>query len=239
MIVSNYDLLKEIWNNPQDSFSIKQWIKLIDDYESIQGACGNRLEKMLLDSQKGLKACMMKTDSSFYDLIYRIYGKWKYTDYRWFSPKREVAQTRSFEEKIHAVEKVRDYFEQISKSPFVAEKESKESYAEGMKLRDEFPGIGVAGMSGILALIDPLRFGVVDQFVAKALVSIDVLTVNNPLDLSISDYINIEWVLFQKSSELKSKDIGGIDWTPREVDKALWSYRVKDCDDCPIKCVSL
>jgi hypothetical protein len=91
-----------------------------------------------------------------------------------------------------------------------------------LKIATSIHGLGVAGGSGLLALMYPQHFGVVDQFVVKALLKVGDLAEHsrlvqmNPSGLTIGDGVVLIDILRRKAAEL------GHDWTPRKVDAVLW-----------------
>ena len=231
----NYDKLQTIWDNPDQNESVNLWIKLCkEEYSTMQGDCGNCLEQFLLDDGNGLKAYLMKEDMQFFDIVYSKYGRWKYTDYRFFSKYKSTNIDEST--KINFLKDFKGYIGKIETNKFCDEIETKKFIKEGLKYRFKLPGIGVAGMSGILSLILPDKFGVVDRYVAMALETVAGIKVSHYDDLSDFNAAELEWCMIEKARKLNELKIGDIHWTPRDIDKALWSYRVKDCKKCGALC---
>jgi hypothetical protein len=89
------------------------------------------------------------------------------------------------------------------------------------------PGLGTSGASGLLALMYPRAFGTLDQFVVKALRQVEGLPEAeavkriNPEGLAIRDGVLLTGILRRKAAEL-SRALGA-PWTPRMIDKVLWS----------------
>ena len=92
----------------------------------------------------------------------------------------------------------------------------------------KLPGLGTAGVSGLLALLYPEAFGTVDQFVVKALREIpdlpeaSALARMNPEGLTSRDgevLINI----MRRHAVVLTHALGA-PWRPRDVDKVLWTY---------------
>jgi hypothetical protein len=92
----------------------------------------------------------------------------------------------------------------------------------------KIPGLGVAGASGLLAVLRPGYFGTVDQYVVRALRDVPIpealdITEMNPESLTGLDGALLIRVLRRKAAELTNSF--GVPWTPREVDMALWAVR--------------
>lgn len=92
----------------------------------------------------------------------------------------------------------------------------------------QIPGLGTAGASGLLALLYPESFGTVDQFVVKALREVPSLpeavplATMNPQGLTAVDGEVLVKIMRRQGVVLS--DAFGALWTPRAVDKVLWTY---------------
>lgn len=93
---------------------------------------------------------------------------------------------------------------------------------------DEVPGLGVAGASGLLALLFPNAFATVDQFVVKALCEVEDLpeaksiAKMNPKSLTATNGEILIKIMRRKAVELT--EVFGVLWRPRDIDKVLWTY---------------
>lgn len=97
-------------------------------------------------------------------------------------------------------------------------------------------GLGIAGASGLLALMYPTAFGTVDQFAVKALRCVqglpeaEHLRNMNPEDLSVGHGVILIRIMRQRAAE-NNRRFESCDWTPRMIDKVLWGYgRIDDND---------
>jgi hypothetical protein len=87
------------------------------------------------------------------------------------------------------------------------------------------PGLGMVGASGLLSLMYPSAFGLVDEFVVKALQEVESLPEAATLPrmssrpLIVRDGVILIGILRRKATEL-SRELGEA-WTPRMVGKAL------------------
>lgn len=91
-----------------------------------------------------------------------------------------------------------------------------------------FKGLGPAGASGLLAVLFPVKFGTVDQFVVRALRKVhrlperDALRRMTPNDLNIADGVVLIEIMRRKAISLNEL-LNTSGWTPRKVDKVLWA----------------
>jgi hypothetical protein len=84
-------------------------------------------------------------------------------------------------------------------------------------------GLGVAGASGLLALVYPEEFGTVDVKVTEALQQVGLPQVAriNPTAIKIEDAVIIIEIMRVKALEL-NRMFGANKWTPRLIDRVLW-----------------
>jgi hypothetical protein len=98
----------------------------------------------------------------------------------------------------------------------------------GLTTAQRIPGLGIAGASGLLALLYPHAFGTVDQFVVKSLGLLpelaDSVSKINPESLRLRDGVVLVVILRRKAVENNAR-FASTSWTPRKVDQALWAYR--------------
>jgi hypothetical protein len=98
-----------------------------------------------------------------------------------------------------------------------------------LKVACSIRGLGPPGASGLLALMYPHKFGTVDQFVVKALAQIDslpeaaTLRRMKPEGLTIPQGVLITQILRRKAAD-NNRVLNSDGWTPRKIDKVLWTY---------------
>jgi hypothetical protein len=99
----------------------------------------------------------------------------------------------------------------------------------GLEVATKIPGLGVAGASGLLALLFPNHFGTVDQFAVKALRNVsgledvDLIQRMKPEGLRISDGVILIGIMREKARQLNVRFSTDC-WTTRKVDMLLWTY---------------
>ena len=97
-----------------------------------------------------------------------------------------------------------------------------------LSIARRIPGLGVAGASGLLAVLFPGDFGTVDQFVVYALRDIsdlpekDRVRAMRPESLSQTDAICL-MEIFGRQAKALNRRFRTSCWTPRKVDKVLWT----------------
>ena len=100
---------------------------------------------------------------------------------------------------------------------------------EGLTIAKQIGGLGVAGASGLLAIMFPKKCGTVDQFVVKALGQVKTLDEVHkvrkmkPTELEIRDGVLLINIMRAKADE-NNRIFGTKCWTPRKIDKILWAY---------------
>jgi len=155
----------------------------------------------------------------WYDFLMNEYFRWKYT-----APNRYATTTgrlRSYVEDNALGDLDKIHKRLLSLDP-------EDTYL-GLQIASQIHGLGIAGASGLLALMYPRNFGTVDQFAVKALREVDELPEATdlermkPEDLGIHDgelLINI----FKRKAVENNDAFKSEAWTPRMVDKVLWTY---------------
>jgi len=99
----------------------------------------------------------------------------------------------------------------------------------GLSIAMQIRGLGVAGASGLLALMYAKKFGTVDQFLVKALRQVAglpeaaALAQMKPERLKLEDGVLLIELLRRKAEELNQL-FCVTTWTPRALDKILWTY---------------
>lgn len=206
--------LTYLWNsNSEDKWNLaleKYW-KLVKTKNII---IEEKMEKINSYNIKNL------SPREFYDFLYYEYFVWKYT------AKNRLATTR-MHLKRYQIENRLDDLDKIKKEIFNFELED---IKHGLEIVSSIHGLGIAGASGLLALLFPENFGTVDQFVVKDLLSIkgiihlDLLHSIYPESLKLKDGVELIMIMKRRAEEL-NKANNTNKWTPRHIDKILWAFR--------------
>ena len=100
----------------------------------------------------------------------------------------------------------------------------------------EIKGLGVAGASGLLAILFPNHYGTVDKFVIMALNEIHEISEFSDIEekvkamkpdyIRIKDAVILEEVFRVKANKL-NEEFKTTEWTPKKIDMVLWAYRTE------------
>jgi len=203
----------ELWN----SSDFRAWQNALErywDFVKPTNVCLERdMEVLNLDAIRKLDA------QGWYDFLHDRYFRWKYT-----APNRYATTTRQ----LHRYVKDRklDKLNAIKRELLSFDSSDIE---HGLRSARAIYGLGTAGASGLLALLYPRIFGTADQFVVKALRTIqylpdaEMLTGMNENSLTIKDGVIIIRIMQKKASEL-NQAFQTTEWTPRKIDMILWTY---------------
>ena len=156
--------------------------------------------------------------TGWYNFLLTQYFPWKYT-----APNRLATTTAQL--RTYSSSEIELLFE-IKEELFAFDRDG---VRRGLILAKSVRGLGVAGASGLLALLFPADFGTVDQFAVKALRSVsglsgqDRLARMKPEGLTVSDGVLLVELMREKAAELNQR-FATTYWTPRKLDMVLWTY---------------
>lgn len=207
--------LTRLWNsNSEDEWdeALKKYWDLVKPENVI---LEEAMEKLNPDEVKNLTA------EGFYNFLHDVYFVWKYT------AKNRLATTRMHLKRYQTENRLSD-LDKIKKKLFSFELGDTQ---QGLEIASSIHGLGIAGASGLLALLFPRDFGTVDQFVVKDLISIEdinqreMLQSMNPEGLKLMDGVELIEIMKDRANELNRINNTN-KWTPRHIDKVLWAYRI-------------
>lgn len=215
-------MINKLWYSNDESL----WNKALDSYFS-SGLI--KKDNVTLEREiHNLDPVTIKDMSTeqFYDWLYNVYFVWKYTAANRLATTRKSLSRYKFEKSMHELEQI--HFDLFTFDI--------NDINEGLKIANSIHGLGIAGASGLLAVLYPRYFGTVDQFVVKALRKIDSLSEKdlvikmNPDNLTIKDGILLIKIMKYKAEELNSI-FNSNKWTARDIDKILWAARSSSIND--------
>lgn len=199
----------------------EEWENAINKYnEKIRD---DRLEEYMNDlTPEEVKN--MSGDEFFYFLREK-YFVWKYTSYR-SSHQKQLDKHKDGYGNKRLTEIHKRIFEVCNRNI----EDTEGVLQEVIKIR----GLGIAGASGLMAILYPEYYGTLDQFLIKSLLSIDdlenkyriALEKMKKTELTLLDGVLLEEILRNKASELNKK-FGEEKWTPKQIDMVLWANRDK------------
>ena len=204
--------MNELWHSTKED----DWLQGLDLYWRQVSADNRQLEESLevLDPND----VRQMNVNEFFLFLHDTYFVWKYT------AKNRLATTR-----MHLKKHLLDLtvLEKIQRDLFSFDKAQ---IRTGLDIATRIRGLGIAGASGLLAILFPEYFGTVDQFLVKSLLCVDGLNERssllrmNPESLTIDNGFLLEKILRAKANELNQRFHTNT-WTPRKIDKILWGYR--------------
>jgi hypothetical protein len=156
---------------------------------------------------------------AWYNFLHDEYFRWKYT-----APNRYATTTKSLkryvvENRLGELHRIKDNLLALDQT----------HVRRGIEAAKEILGLGTAGATGLLALLYPKVFATVDQFVVKALLEIpalpeyDRLSQMKPENLNPADGVILIQIMQNRASE-NNRLFATSKWTPRMIDKVLWTY---------------
>lgn len=205
--------IAELW----DSADSDAWTAALERYCKFVRPDNEALERSL--EALDLERLRSMDAQGWYDFLKDEYFRWKYT-----APNRYASTTRLLRwyadnDALGRLDRLRHRLLALDTDDIDA----------GLATACAMRGLGTAGASGLLALMYPEKFGTVDQFVVKALRQVnglpeaDALRRMNPESLTTDDGTRIIGILRRKA-EANNLVLGSAVWTPRKVDKVLWTF---------------
>lgn len=205
--------IADLWN----SCDANEWERALARYWTLVKPANLKLERAMealdLDRLRRLDA------DGWYRFLRDEYFRWKYT-----APNRYATTTRQL--RRYADTGTLEALYQVKERLLTVERAD---IRHALSLACEIQGLGTAGASGLLAVMYPDTFATVDQFVVKALREVErlperaALSRMKPEGLSPRDGVLLISIMQRKAAE-NNRLFGTIGWTPRKIDKVLWTY---------------
>lgn len=203
-----------LWNSGDAS----EWNAALDRYWEFVKPGNVELERALEDLK--LDRIRQLDARGWYEFLRTEYFRWKYTaPNRYATTTASLAKHTSEPGGLEALNNIKRRLLETDPTDI----------RSALSTALEINGLGTAGASGLLALILPAQFATVDQFVVKALREIHGLPEAaavarmKPEGLSVSDGVALIGIMARKAAE-NNRHFGSIEWTPRKMDKILWTY---------------
>lgn len=208
--------LKQLWGtHDQDS-----WKAALEQYwtggliRPSSMALERDMDRLDLHSLRGL------SPPEWYEFLHDRYFRWKYTASNRYATTTKSLRTYLAEGRLAELDKIR-------RDLFVFNRLDIEA---GLQIACRIRGLGVAGASGLLALMFPAYFGTVDQFVVKSLLAVPGLAERRtigamkPQGLTTKDGVALIQIMRAKTHQLNEL-FSTKYWTPRRIDMVLWANR--------------
>ena len=205
--------IKKLWNSKEET-----------DWEDALEWTNHQTEVKMSNTEIGQKLSRMTTDDfrkmngqDFYRFLVGDYARWKYTDGRIRSRVQHAIE--EFHQRYTDLE-----FNKILEGIFVIDPDDIYLHLTNIT---RITGIGVAGASGILALVLPQYFGTVDRFAVENLQKVydensfygKKLHKMNPQHISVYDAVTVIRIYREKAEEVTKIYRRVV--TPREIDMVL------------------
>jgi len=204
--------INEVWSTNNHLY----WENLLTIYWTRIKENRMEIEKELNNLKIDALINMSKED--WYDFLYNKYFYWKYT-----SPNRLV--TTRFQLHKYLETDTLDELNDIRKKIITL---NHDDIKKALAVVQQIKGLGIAGASGLLALLYPTEYATVDQFVVGALREIEsqkhFVEKMNPESLTLKNGVLLINIMKEKAKILNETNDTTF-WTPRKVDMALWAYR--------------
>lgn len=201
-----------LWNSKNQA----DWRTALDKYYNLVKPSNLEIEKELDNLNPEIIKNM--TVKQFYNFLHEKYFVWKYT-----APNRLVTTRRSLEKYLQD-----DNLFELEEIHSLMFKYNPDNITNSLRNAQRIRGLGIAGASGLLSLLFPKYFGTVDQFVVYRLLEVEGLAEHSqiekmtPDNISLKDGVILIGIMKNKSDEL-NKIFNTDFWTPRKIDKILWS----------------
>lgn len=204
---------ERVWKSRNEA----EWRTFLDRYWNYVKPSHLEIEKEFNSLNSDI---VKKMDSSqWYEFLLKKYFYWKYT-----APNRYKTTTNQLKKYVETDGGLSDLF-QIKEAIFNFEKNN---ILQELKITSQIKDLGMAGASGLLAVLFPSYFATVDQFAVKALNDVSDLpersqvVVMNPDNIKGKDAVILITIMKQKAIALNT-EFKTIFWTPRKVDMVLWT----------------
>ena len=200
-----------LWNHGTE----ENWLEALKQYDVIIDS--RSVEAWLIeDFMEKLDAEDIKNMSvdEFYNFLYEKYFVWVFTQKNRLARNRKCLQRYVNENRMSELEN-------IQKKLFSANHSNiKECFEIAMEVR----GLGIAGASGLLAVLFPQSFGTVNEPLVELLRGIDGIDyeLSKLKPNTAKDGVIITKIFREKAKDLNKRFRTDF-WTPRKIDKVLWA----------------
>jgi hypothetical protein len=207
------DETREMWDGNDPDL----WRKALHRYWDFVKPANLALEKEM--NQLDAETVRIMNSQAWYRFLLEKYFRWQYT-----APNRYVSTTKRL--RSYALNNELPALHAIKQQLFALDKDN---IQQCLALASSIRGLGIAGASGLLAVLFPAYFGTVSQFAVKALAEIpelperDLIAAMKPESLKLNEGTIVIGIMRRKAAEL-NRAFSTTEWTPRKVDMVLWTY---------------
>ena len=216
--------IDRLWNSRDQA----EYCAALENYHTyIKSIAVARLDAKL--DPLDLEIIRRASAAGWYRFLHDKYFPWKYTAPNRLSTTRRALTRYKSEERLHELHGIKKDLLAIAT----------ENVSEGLRIASSIHGLGIAGASGLLALMFPQQFGTVDEFMVLALAKVRGLPEQRRLRelarriqlakksrksfaLSHRDGVMLVEIMRRKAGE-NNRLFKTEFWTPRKIDKVLWA----------------
>ena len=209
---SQSDGTREMWNTNDPDL----WQEALNGYWTFVKPSNLALEKEM--DQLDAETVRLMDPRAWFGFLLEKYFRWKYT-----APNRYASTTKML--RSYAANNELVALHAIKERLFAVDKDN---IQQCLAIASSIRGLGIAGASGLLAILFPANFGTVDQFAVKALAKIpelperDLIAAMNPESLKLNEGTILIRIMRRKADELNQVS-SLVKWTSRKVDMVLWT----------------
>jgi len=207
--IDTNDYISKFWESNDNT----QWLNEEKHYWDLVKPENIEVEKQM--DTINSEAISKMSAEEFYYFLHEKYFVWKYT-----APNRLATTRNQLRKHLESLSELG----KIQKQIFTFDKNN---IKVGLQIATQIKGLGIAGASGMLAVLFPRYFGTVDQFVVKSLSSVNKLAEHeniikmNPDSLTLRNGEQLIRIMRNKANELNVTNKTDY-WTPRKIDKIFW-----------------
>lgn len=194
----------------------EEWLHALDVYDTL--IVNRELEDYM--ASLDWRTVEQMTVDEFYDFLHDKYYVWRHESPNRLSAARGYLRKHRRYGELAELQEIKDLIFSLDR----------DNVPLMLRTVERIRGMGTAGASGLLGLLFPDKFGVIDQSVVISLRKIDGLPEHSALHkmpaagLRTNEGILLERLMRNKATELNAC-FGTDFWTPRKIDMILWSYR--------------
>jgi hypothetical protein len=192
------------------------WQRALSRYWTFVKLPNLELEKEI--DKLDAKTVRTMNHKAWFEFLLEKYFRWKYTAPNRLGSTTKMLRTYAANNELAALHAIKERL-------FAADKDNIE---QCLAIASSIRGLGIAGASGLLAVLFPAHFGTADQFVVKALAKIpelqerDLIAAMTPESLKLNEGTILVRIMRRKAAEL-NRVSALLEWTPRKVDMVLWT----------------
>ena len=201
-----------MWN----SNSPDLWQKVLNRYWTFVKSSNLALEEEI--DQLDAETVRTMNPKAWFEFLLEKYFRWKYTAPNRYASTTKVLRSYAANNELAALHAIKERLFAVDT----------DNIQQCLSIASLIRGLGIAGASGLLAVLFPAQFGTVDQFVVKALAKIpelperDLIAAMIPESLKLNEGTILIRIMRRKADELNQLS-PPIKWTPRKVDMVLWT----------------